>query len=64
MSAINQSAKAIVAFALAFLTALLAQVADKTTFSDLTPLQWLIAVVSAVVTAGGVYVVRNAPPSV
>lgn len=51
--------KAAVAFVLAFLTALLAQVADKTEFTDLTVLQWLIAVVSAVVTAGGVYAVRN-----
>jgi hypothetical protein len=51
--------KAVVAFVLAFLTALLAQVADKTEFTDLTVLQWIIAVVSAVVTAGGVYAVRN-----
>lgn len=51
--------KAVVAFVLAFLTALLAQVADKTEFSDLTVLQWLIAVASALVTAGGVYTVRN-----
>jgi hypothetical protein len=51
--------KAVVAFVLAFLTALLAQVADKTEFTDLTVLQWLIAVTSAVVTAGGVYAVRN-----
>lgn len=51
--------KAIVGFVLAFLTALVAQVADKTEFSDLTVLQWLIAVASALVTAGGVYVVPN-----
>jgi len=55
------AAKAIVAFALSFLTALLAQVADKTEFSDLTVLQWLIAIVSAVVTAGAVYGVENKP---
>jgi hypothetical protein len=53
--------KAVVGFVLAFLTALLAQVADKTEFGDLTVLQWLIAVVSAVVIAGGVYVVPNRP---
>lgn len=53
--------KAIVAFVLAFLTALLAQVADKTEFGDLTVLQWLIAVTSAVVTAGAVYQVENKP---
>lgn len=51
--------KAIVAFVLAFATALLAQVADKTEFGDLTILQWLIAVTSALVTAGGVYTVSN-----
>ena len=51
--------KAVVAFVLTFLTALLAQIADKTSFSDLTVLQWVIAVLSAVVTAGAVYVVPN-----
>lgn len=56
---LNGNQKAAVAFVLAFLTALLAQIADKTEFGDLTVLQWLIAVVSAVVTAGGVYAVRN-----
>ena len=56
---IHGNQKAIVAFALAFLTALLAQVADKTEFTDLTVLQWLIAVMSAVVTAGAVYTVEN-----
>lgn len=57
----KSAAKAIVAFVLAFLTALLAQIADKTTFGDLTPLQWIIAVLSAVVTAGAVYLVPNRP---
>lgn len=57
----STNAKAIAAFVLAFLTALVAQVADKTEFSDLTGLQWLIAIVSAVVTAGGVYAVPNSP---
>jgi hypothetical protein len=55
------SAKAIVAFVLAFLTALVAQVQDKTEFSDLTTLQWLVAVSSAIVTAGAVYIVPNRP---
>lgn len=58
MSASN---KAVVAFVLAFLTALLAQIADKTEFSDLTVLQWIVAVLSAVVTAGAVWVVPNRP---
>ena len=53
--------KALIAFALAFLTSLLAQVQDKTSFGDLTSLQWIIAVLSAVVTAGAVYGVTNPP---
>jgi uncharacterized membrane protein YcaP (DUF421 family) len=53
--------KAIVAFVLAFATALLAQIADKTEFTDLTVLQWIITVVSAAVTAGAVYGVENKP---
>jgi hypothetical protein len=53
--------KAVIAFVLTFLTALLAQIADKTSFSDLTVLQWIIAVLSAVVTAGAVYAVPNKP---
>ncbi len=56
---LSGSQKAVVAFVLAFLTALLAQVADKTEFGDLTILQWLIAVISALTTAGAVYVVPN-----
>lgn len=53
--------KAIVAFILTFLASLLAQVQDKTEFSDLTSLQWIVAIVSAVVLAGGVYLVPNKP---
>lgn len=53
--------KAIVAFVLTFATALLAQIADKTQFTDLTVLQWVIAVLSAVVTAGAVYATTNKP---
>lgn len=53
--------KAIFAFAFTFVAALLAQVQDKTEFSDLTALQWVVAVLSAVVTAGAVYVVPNTP---
>lgn len=58
---LTTSAKATVAFVLTFLTALLAQVADKTEFSDLTVLQWITAVISAVVTAGAVYMTPNRP---
>jgi len=53
--------KALIAFTLAFLTSLLAQVQDKTSFGDLTSLQWIIAVLSAVVTAGAVYLLPNQP---
>lgn len=53
--------KATAAFVLTFVAALLAQIADATEFSDLTPLQWVVAVLTAVVVAGGVYVVPNKP---
>lgn len=53
--------KAVAAFVLTFLASLLALVQDKTEFTDLTPLQWLIAVVSALVTAATVYGVTNPP---
>ena len=53
--------KAVIAFVLAFLTALLAQIQDATEFGDLTTLQWVVAIVSAVVTAGAVYLVPNKP---
>lgn len=55
--------KAVVGFVLSFLAALLALVQDKTEFTDLTPLQWLIAVVSALVVSGGVYFTTNPPTS-
>lgn len=57
----SSSAKAIVAFVLTFLSSLVAQLQDKTEFSDLTGLQWLVCVISAVVTAGAVYMVPNTP---
>lgn len=57
----NKPYKAVAAFLLTFLTALLALVQDKTEFSDLTPLQWVIAIVSALATAGVVYGVNNTP---
>lgn len=55
--------KAFAAFALTFLASLLALVQDATKFGDLTTLQWLIAVVSALVTSAAVYGVTN-PPTV
>lgn len=53
--------KATAAFVLTFVAALLAQIADATELSDLTPLQWVVAILSAVVTAGAVYAVPNRP---
>jgi len=53
--------KALVGFVFGFLTSLVAQVQDKTEFSDLSPLQWVVVVLSAVVTAGAVYLVPNQP---
>lgn len=53
--------KALVGFLFGFLTSLVAQVQDKTEFSDLTTLQWLVVVLSATVTAGAVYLVPNRP---
>mgnify|MGYP006153409475 CR=1 FL=1 len=49
----TDSVEAVTAFLLAFFTALLAQVADKTEFTDLTVLQWLIAITSAVLLIAG-----------
>lgn len=43
------------------LTAVIGQVADKSQFSDLTPLQWMLVVLSGVVAFGTVYVVPNTP---
>jgi hypothetical protein len=51
--------KAVVAFVLTFLAAVVAQIQDKTSFSDLTSLQWVVVVLSATVTAGAVYVIPN-----
>jgi Trk-type K+ transport system membrane component len=53
--------KAVAAFLLTFLASLIALVQDATSFSDLTLLQWLIAVSSALVTSGVVYGVTNPP---
>lgn len=54
------SQKAVVAFVLTFAASLLAQIQDKTEFGDLSPLQWVVVVLSATVTAGAVYVI---PPA-
>lgn len=45
------------------LTAVIAQVSDKTEFSDLSPLQWVVVVLSAVVAGSAVYATPNRPVS-
>ena len=57
----TQPRKAAAAFVLTFVASFLALIQDKTEFTDLSLLQWLVAVLSAVVTAGVVYGVRNPP---
>lgn len=51
--------KAVVAWVLSFLGALLMLVQDKTEFNDLTALQWLIALITSAVVAGGVWTIPN-----
>lgn len=53
--------KAVAAFALAFIGALVATVQGRTDLSTMKLLDWLIVVGSAVVTAGAVYRVENPP---
>lgn len=53
--------KAAVAFALAFLTALYASVQGRTDLGNMKALDWMIVVLGAIVTAGGVYIVSNPP---
>jgi hypothetical protein len=57
--------KAVAAFALAFLGALLATVQGRTDLDTMKPLDWAIVIGSAVVTAGTVYQLKNptAPPA-
>lgn len=53
--------KALVAFVLTFAASVLSQVQDKTEFSDLTSLQWVVVFLGAVVVSGGVYLTPNKP---
>lgn len=53
--------KAIAAFVLTFIGALLATVQGRTDLDTMKPLDWLIVVGSALVTAGTVYGVTNPP---
>lgn len=51
--------KAVVAFILAFLTALYATLQGRPDLENLKPLDWGIIVLGALVTAGATYVVTN-----
>lgn len=53
--------KAVAAFVLTFLGTLLASIQGHKEFSDLTPLEWLIVIGTALVTTGAVYHVTNPP---
>lgn len=55
--------KAVVAFVLTFLGTLLASVQGRKEFSDLTTLEWLIVIGTALVTTGAVYGITNPPKS-
>ncbi len=57
----TQPYKAAIAFVLSFLTALYASLQGRTDLNDLGPIEWLIIILGAVVTAGAVYVVTNPP---
>ena len=55
----TQPYKAIVGFVLAFLTALYATLQGRPDLDSMRVLDWLIVVLGAVVTAGGVWVTTN-----
>ena len=53
--------KAIAAFVITFIGGVLVSVQDKTEFSDLTLLQWLVVVGFALVNTAAVYGITNPP---
>lgn len=53
--------KAAAAFVLTFLGTLLASIQGRKEFSDLTALEWLIVLGTALVTTGAVYGITNPP---
>lgn len=57
----TQPYKAIAAFVLTFLGTLLASIQGHKEFSDLTALEWLIVLGTALVTTGAVYGITNPP---
>ena len=57
----TQPYKAVAAFVLTFIGALIATIQGRTDINTMKPLDWLIVVGSALATAGTVYGVRNPP---
>ena len=55
--------KAVAAFVLTFLGTLLASIQGRKEFGDLTALEWLIVIGTALVTTGVVYGLTNPPKS-
>lgn len=53
--------KAIAAFLITFVGAVLVSIQDKTEFSDLRPLQWLVVLGFALVNTAAVYQITNPP---
>lgn len=59
----TQPYKAVAAFLITFIGGVLVSVQDKTAFSDLTVLQWLVVVGFALVNTAAVYGITNPPKS-
>lgn len=57
----TQPYKAVVAFIIAFVGALVATLQGRTDFTNMGAIDWLIVIASAVVTAGGVWATTNPP---
>lgn len=55
------SYKTYVAFGVAFLTALVTTIQGRTDLDSMSVQQWLVVVLSALVTAGAVWTVPNTP---
>lgn len=63
MTTTTKPYKAVAAFVLTFLGTLLASIQGRKEFGDLTLLEWVIVVGTALVTTGVVYGVTNPPTS-
>lgn len=53
--------KAVAAFVVTFVSTLLVSIQDKTEFTDLSVLQWVVVVLSSLVSAAVVFGVTNPP---